>query len=216
MSRDLTSRREAMARATRSDLLAAARAAFAERGYADASLGDIARRARATTGALYHHFADKRAIFAAVAEEIEAELVDQIERSAPPAADAWTAIEHAIGQTLAFASRPGIARIIFRDAPTVLGAQAWHEIEMRHAFGRLHGVLTALSDANQLGGHDPSLVTGIILGALVQTVAAIAAADNDPQTLRAATAAMQAVPTAFRHRLPSGASQAVARRKRRA
>jgi AcrR family transcriptional regulator len=188
-----------MARATRADLLTAARATFAERGFAEASLTEIAQRAGATTGALYHHFADKRALFAAVAEDIEAELLDHIERSAPPAADAWTSIDHAIAETLEFASRPGIARIIFRDAPTVLGAQAWHEIEMRHAFGRLYDVLAALAAAGQLGGYDPALVTGIILGALMQTVAAIAASDHAPATLRAAKAAMHAVSLAFRH-----------------
>lgn len=198
MSSAVTGRREAMARATRADLLAAAREAFVERGFTDASLTEIAQRAQATTGALYHHFADKRAIFAAVAEDIEAELLDHIERSAPPTADAWMSIEHAITETLEFASRPGIARIIFRDAPTVLGADAWLEIEMRHAYGRLHHVLGALAAAGQLGGHDPGLVTGIILGALMQTVTAIAASENDPATLRAAKAAMQAIPTAFR------------------
>lgn len=193
-----SSRREAMARATRADLLVAARAAFAESGFTAASLGDIAQRARATTGALYHHFADKRAIFAAVAESIEAELVEHIERSAPPTANPWTSIEHAIEETLDFASRPGIARIIFRDAPTVLGAEAWHEIEMRHAYGRLHAVLSALAAAGQLGDYDPALVTGILLGALMQTVTAIAASENDPATLAAAKTAMRALPTAFR------------------
>jgi AcrR family transcriptional regulator len=198
MSSPVTSRREVTARATRADLLAAAREAFAQRGFADTSLADIAQRAQATTGALYHHFADKRAVFAAVAEDIEAELLDHIERSAPPTADAWTSIEHAIEQTLEFTSRPGIARIIFRDAPTVLGAEAWLEIEMRHAYGRLYQVLGALAAADRLGGHDPGLVTGIILGALMQTVTAITSSENSPATLRAAKAAMRALPTAFR------------------
>jgi AcrR family transcriptional regulator len=187
-----------MARATRADLLAAAREAFVERGFANASLTEIAQRAQATTGALYHHFADKRAIFAAVAEDIEAELLDHIERSAPRTADPWASIAHAVAETLEFASRPGIARIIFRDAPTVLGADAWLEIEMRHAYGRLRHIFGALADAGQLGDHDPGLVAGIVLGALMQTVTAIAASENDRETLRAAKAAMQAVPTAFR------------------
>ena len=198
MSSSMVSRREAMARATRADLLVAARQTFVERGFADASLIEIAQRAQATTGALYHHFADKRAIFAAVAEDIEAELLHRIERSAPPTADPWTLIGHAISETLDFASRPGLARIIFRDAPTVLGSDVWLEIEMRHAYGRLNSVLSALAAAGQLDGHDPALVTGIILGALTQTVTAIAASEHDPETLRAAKAAMLAVPKAFR------------------
>ena len=37
---------------------------FLEKGYANASLRRIVRRAEVTTGALYSHFRDKQALFA--------------------------------------------------------------------------------------------------------------------------------------------------------
>lgn len=54
---------------TREALLDAALAAFAEVGFAATQLEEIARRARVTRGALYHHFDSKEALFLAVLRE---------------------------------------------------------------------------------------------------------------------------------------------------
>jgi hypothetical protein len=45
--------------ATRAELLAAAEELFAERGFSEASLGEIAGLAGVSKGALYHHFLSK-------------------------------------------------------------------------------------------------------------------------------------------------------------
>lgn len=57
---------------TRAAVLAAARAEFAERGYADAKVDQIAERAELTRGAVYSNFPSKRALYLAV-------LVDDLE-----------------------------------------------------------------------------------------------------------------------------------------
>ena len=54
-------------------MLAAARASFATKGYAQTSVDQIAAAARVTKGAVYHHFAGKEALFRAVFVEVEAE-----------------------------------------------------------------------------------------------------------------------------------------------
>ena len=64
--------------ATRAALVAAARELFAERGYAGVGTEEIVRRARVTRGALYHHFEDKKDLFRAVHEGLEAELAQTI------------------------------------------------------------------------------------------------------------------------------------------
>ncbi len=196
----MANRRDASARATREALIAAARVAFGKHGYSGASLGEIARDASATTGALYHHFADKRALFAAVAESIEAELVAHLSRSAPKAGDLWEIVAYAVTETLEYTARPGIANVIFKEAPTVLGASAWREIEMKYGFGQLHALLAALAGNDQLAGYDPAIVAGIILGACVQVVDAVVSSERPQETLEAGKAAMLGVLSAFRAR----------------
>src|SRR5216683_929485 len=68
--------------ATRQQLVTAARALFAARGYADVGTEEIVRAAGVTRGALYHHFDGKRELFEAVYEELERELVEQVAQSA--------------------------------------------------------------------------------------------------------------------------------------
>src|SRR2546429_8444242 len=77
---------------TRAALLTAARGLFAERGYAGVSTEDVVTAAGVTRGALYHHYRDKRDLFRAVFEQLEADLVARL-AAAGDAADARTAID---------------------------------------------------------------------------------------------------------------------------
>ena len=67
--------RKTNAAATQAALRAAGRTLFGQLGYEATSLGALCAAAGVTTGALYHHFGDKKGLFAAVAEELDAGLV---------------------------------------------------------------------------------------------------------------------------------------------
>ncbi|MFJ7219341.1 TetR/AcrR family transcriptional regulator [Amycolatopsis sp. NPDC098790] len=68
-----STRRSPAARPTDGELLDAARAVFAERGYAQATMDLIAARADSTKPTLYAHFGDKAALFrATVSREVAA------------------------------------------------------------------------------------------------------------------------------------------------
>jgi AcrR family transcriptional regulator len=74
----------------RDALLRAAGAVFAERGYRDASVDEIAQRAGYSKGALYWHFASKDEVFFALLEErVDAPAREMVAllRSAPPEQD---------------------------------------------------------------------------------------------------------------------------------
>ncbi len=75
----------------RAQLLAAARAVFAEMGFGAASVRDIVRRTDLATGTFYNYFEDKDAIFEAVVGELTDELVRRHRegRARAPTAEAF-------------------------------------------------------------------------------------------------------------------------------
>src|SRR5262245_19613352 len=84
-------RTAAEAEQTRLAILTAARAAFAEQGFAAASTTTIAAAAGVTRGALYYHFADKNELFRAVFIEIELELNETVVAAALSEPDSFGA-----------------------------------------------------------------------------------------------------------------------------
>src|SRR5580704_2731055 len=72
---------------TRAALVAAGRRLFGDRGFAATSVEELAREARVTTGALYHHFPTKTALFEAVFEHVHDELLGRSADAAAGASD---------------------------------------------------------------------------------------------------------------------------------
>jgi len=83
------SRREEYAEATRQALLSVARDIFAREGYQAAGIEAIARAARVTRGAFYHHFEDKKALFDAVVVSLQAEAAAGIAQKARAQRKVW-------------------------------------------------------------------------------------------------------------------------------
>src|SRR5437588_7208564 len=64
--------------ATQRALISAARRLWGERGYADVGTPEIAEAAGVTRGAMYHQYADKAALFRAVLEVVETEVMERM------------------------------------------------------------------------------------------------------------------------------------------
>jgi len=173
-------RRRAQSEQTRQEILAAAREAFGRLGYDGASVGGIAKAAQVTTGALYHHFADKPALFSAVAEAIEAELAVELVKAGATVPDLWGKLEAAAIFTLEHLLDAEIRRIVLVDAPTVLGAAAWRAVQMRYGLGIATQALEGLAAAGMARMADPALTAQMLLAALLQGAEA-AARDQDPR-----------------------------------
>ena len=114
--------------ATRRRLVTAARTLFGARGYADVGTEEIVRAAGVTRGALYHQFRDKADLFAAVAEEVEAEIAERIAGAAGVEADPVGALRAGARLFLDACAEPEVERIILLDAPAVLGWEAWRDL----------------------------------------------------------------------------------------
>ena len=105
-------------------------------GYAATSLDAVAKRARVTKGAIYHHFASKRDLFMAVLERQEE---TQRPRSSPrrrrPRADPWSGIVAALDAFLETISDPVYQRLCFVEGPAALGFEDWWACGERYEIG---------------------------------------------------------------------------------
>lgn len=169
------------AQATRAALLAAARDLFAADGFAATSTEAILAAAGVTRGALYHHFADKQALFAAVCEDLHARAEQVIETDADAAPNAFDGLVAGCLSFLDFMFSPQVRRILILDAPSVLGWEAWNEMDRRHGFGLLIEGVQAAVDAGELAG-DPLTLAVMINGALNYGVV-WAGQSEDPKAL---------------------------------
>lgn len=113
--------RAQMVEETRGKLIAAARRAFADKGYAAASMDELTAGAGLTRGALYHNFGDKKGLLQAVIGQIDAEMVARMRQAGGRAGDPWRAF---VDEGVAFIDmslEPEIQRIMLLDGPAVLG-----------------------------------------------------------------------------------------------
>jgi AcrR family transcriptional regulator len=176
--------REERSEATRAQLVGTATELFATRGYAGVGTEDVVRGAGLTRGALYHHFADKRELFAAVHERQERELVAGIgARMAEAAESATDPVELlAIGMRafLDACLRPAVLRITLQDAPTVLGWARWREVSEQYGLGLTINALRAAMDAGALRRQAVRPIAHLLLAALAEAAQLIAHAPDPP------------------------------------
>ena len=134
--------------ATRSDLITAARRLFTEKSYAETSTPEIVAAAGVTRGALYHHFADKQALFRAVIELEAKAVADEIEHAADRFDDN-PRIALLAGSSAYFNAMrvPGRTRLLLLDGPAVLGRASLDEMDLRHGNRTLQEGLSAMMDA---------------------------------------------------------------------
>ena len=169
---------------TRAALIAAARALFGARGYADVGTEEIVRAAGVTRGALYHHFDGKRELLSAVYEQLEAELAAEIAESLSGAESPLEAMRDGATMLLDAALEPEVQRIVLLDAPAFLGWEEWREIGLRYALGLMEGTLAAAMDAGEIRRQPLRPLAHALLGALDEVAMLVARAD-DPKTARA-------------------------------
>src|SRR5712691_3340178 len=184
------SKHDLRSEATRQALVRAARSLFGARGYADVGTEEIGRVAGVTRGALYHQFRDKADLFAAVAEEVEAEIADRIAAGAAgAAADPVGALRVGARLFLDACAEPEVERIILLDAPAVLGWQAWRDLAGRYGLGLIQLALQSAMDVGAIVPQPVVPLAHVLIGALDECALYVARAEN-PAGARAECAAI--------------------------
>jgi AcrR family transcriptional regulator len=173
--------------ATTTALISAARELFAEDGYAATSLDAVVAKAGVTKGALYHHFAGKRELFAAVfaaeQERISAALVAAAGRESDP----WDAFEAGCRAFIEICQEPGAQRIFLLDAPTALGWETTRELESGSLQLMERGLERAI-DAGRIEDRPVKPLAHLLFGAVCESAMVVARAPDQDEALEEALA----------------------------
>ena len=169
--------------ATRQALIAAARRLWAERGYAEVGTPEIAAAAGVTRGAMYHQFADKAALFLAVAEAVEQDVMTRLAAGVdgPVPTTPAAALRAAVEPWLSICVDPEVRQLLLLDAPSVLGWKKYRDIAQRYSLGVTEQLLVEAMEAGQLARQPAWALAHILIGALDEAAMVIATADDRDQ-----------------------------------
>ncbi len=174
-------RRQEYAALTRAAVVDAAADLFARQGYARTSLEQVAAAARVSKGTVYGHFDGKEALFQAVMEDQERQMIDRLTQVFAAHADAWEGAV-AVSREFLDACRDSLyGHIVMREGPAVLPYAQWVGCAENYSLGLTKVLTTSLIDA---GAIEPVPVetTGRLVHSLFASAAVmIAEADGDPE-----------------------------------
>ena len=170
---------------TRVALVEAGRRLFAAHGFAGVGTEAIVREAAVSRGALYHQFADKTELFAAVLADVERDVSQHLAEVAGAAAEAGFAevFMGAVEAWLDLCERPEIQRIVLVDGPSVLGWVRWREICQPHVLGLLQAVLAQGMAAGEVEQQPVRPLSHALIAVADEAAMYVASAD-DPATAR--------------------------------
>ena len=166
--------------ATRSALIKTARKLFADKGFVDVSTQAIVAAAGVTRGALYHQFGDKAALFAAVYEDVERDLVADIAEQTMPAQplDPLEAMRVGARLFLDRCASPDVQQIVLIDAPAVLGWDRWREVGVKYGLGVIEGMLAHAIAEGAIPDQPVRATAHVLLGALDEAALYVSRATN--------------------------------------
>lgn len=175
------------AEATRGLLIETARELFTDQGYGSTSIEDIIRRAGVARGALYHHFSGKEALFRAVYDAVEGEVIARVVAAAQAENTPWDGVTAGLRAFLDACLEPAFRRIVILDSVSVLqwqAAESGIERIERIEMSMLLTVLEPLATTGDLEGVPIEPLAYVALGGLYGAALYIARA-ADPASARA-------------------------------
>ncbi|MEM1029942.1 MAG: TetR/AcrR family transcriptional regulator [Myxococcota bacterium] len=170
----------------RDELLDAARRVFAEKGFHEAKVEDIAQAAGVAKGTLYLYFPDKRSVFSELIDHLFLRLSGAILR-VDTDGDVRNQVKHNIRAVLGvLLDDPDSMRILFNHAG---GVDRSFSEKIEGFYDGLKQMLAESLEEGQglaiVAEGDPRLYAAFTLGALKELLTEVARADDRPRTREA-------------------------------
>jgi AcrR family transcriptional regulator len=168
--------------ATRQALITAARQLFVVKGYFNTGTEEIVAAAGVgTRGALYHQFADKQALFLAVFEAVEQDLVAAATAS-DTVAGPFARLRAGLLGFLDASLSGEVQQILLIDGPAVLGWDTWRSVEQKYGLGILEHLLAEAQAAGEIPPQPIQVVAHLLLAAVDEAALMIANAEDKGAT----------------------------------
>jgi len=157
------------------EIVDAALAVFAEKGFAAAKLDDIARRGGISKATLYLYFETKEEIFRAVARAAVALLIEALdsspEASGGPFAELAPRLLSRAAAMMESGQVPAIARMVIgesRNFPDL--ARIWHDDVVASVIGIVTGIIARAQERGEVAPGDPRFHAFSLMGPLVMAM----------------------------------------------
>jgi AcrR family transcriptional regulator len=157
------------------EIVRAALAVFAEKGFAAARLEEIARRAGVSKGAIYLYFETKEDIFRAVVERAIAPNIGAVKAMAAahpgPLADLLTGVTLHMAQVVQNTPLGGVLKMVVGEAgnfPEI--ARVWHDELVSQALGAMTLAIKAAQDRGEVKPGDPRIYALQLISPLLVAV----------------------------------------------
>jgi AcrR family transcriptional regulator len=157
------------------EIIGAALEVFAEKGFADAKLDDIARRAGISKGTLYLYFETKEDLFRAVAQAAVKSHLDTIENAAEafdgPFAQLVPMLLSRAVEMMSRGRLPTMARMVIgesRKFPDL--ARIWHDDVVARVIRMVSGIITRAQARGEVTPGDPRLHAFSLMGPMVMAM----------------------------------------------
>lgn len=181
---------------TKAKLVGAARKAFADKGYAAASMDELTADVGLTRGALYHNFGDKRGLLAAVVHQIDMEMATRAKAIGDRAANDWDGLLAEGVAYIEMALEPEVQRIVLLDGPAVLGDPShWpsQNLCLQATVQKVHGLIAD----GTMREVDAEAAARLMSGAALNAALWVAASDDKAVVLGKAIEAFRFLAEGF-------------------
>ncbi|EOI3547650.1 TetR/AcrR family transcriptional regulator [Cronobacter dublinensis] len=166
----------------RAKLIAAARKAFAEKGFAAASMDELTASVGLTRGALYHNFGDKKGLLAAVVAQVDGEMAQRAKAAAANAGDDWATLLAEGVAYIRMALDEEVRRIVLLDGPAFLGDPAqWPS--QNSCLDATRQTVIRMMESGFIKPVDPDAAARLLNGAALNAALWVAASPDPQQAL---------------------------------